>query len=110
MDLSDLAKLGMKISVQYSDEERASLDQKLHDLFGEDNANFRKYLDEQGYMVFLADYTVFDKHFNTFLRQVPELLPYIRDFNLYDDLLVSMKELLPRVRQEELDAFDGKSS
>ncbi len=110
MDLSDLAKLGMKVAVQYSDEDRASLDKKLHDLFGEDNAHFRKYLDEQGYMVFLADYTEFDKHFNGFLSQAPELAAYIRDFNLFDDLLASMKDLLPRVKQEDLDAFDGKSS
>ncbi len=110
MDLSDLAKLGMKIAVKYSDEEKASLDQKLRSLFGEDNANFRKYLDEQGYMVFIADYTVFNEHFNNFVNQVPELVPYIHDFNLFDDLLASMKDLLPRVKQEELDAFDGKVS
>lgn len=101
-------KFGIKIKVKYTDEVKASLDQKLHDLFGEDNANFRKYLDDHGYNLFSADYRVFDRHFNDFVNQVPELVPYIHDFKLFDDILVQIKDLLPPVKPEEIEAFDNQ--
>ena len=101
-------KFGIKVKVKYSDEVKASLDQKLHDLFGEDNANFRKYLDEHGYNLFSADYRVFDRHFNDFVNQEPELVQYIHDFKLFDGILMQVKDLLSRVTQEEIEAFDNR--
>ena len=101
-------KFGIKIKVKYTEGDKASLDRKLHDLFGEDNANFRKYLDEHGYNLFSADYRVFDRHFNDFVNQVPELVSYIYDFNLFDGILVQLKDLLPPVKPEEIEAFDNR--
>ena len=101
-------KFGIKIKVKYTEEDKVSLDRKLHDLFGEDNTNFRKYLDEHGYNLFSADYRVFDRHFNDFVNQVPELVSYIYDFNLFDGILVQLKDLLPPVKPEEIEAFDNR--
>jgi hypothetical protein len=99
-------KFGIKIKVKYSDETRVSLDRQLHELFGEGGANFRKYLDERGYNLFSANYQVFDRYFNDFVGQVPELVQYIHDFKLFDEILEQVKDLLPPVRPEEIEALD----
>jgi len=101
-------KFGIKIKVKYTDEAKASLDRKLRDLFGEDNVNFRKYLDDNGYNLFSADYRVFDRHFNDFVNQKPELAQYIHDFKLFDDILEQVKDLLPHVKPEEIEALDSR--